>query len=112
MVRIIQCWSSDMGLALSLPYLEPLLARGWEIVGMCPAGPRRGEVEARGGEVVTHELERRNDPAGDVRGALTFWRTFRRLRPDIVHTHNAKVGLVGRAVAAAAGVPIVVHTHH
>jgi glycosyltransferase involved in cell wall biosynthesis len=37
---------------------------------------------------------------------------FRRLRPDIVHTHNPKPGVLGRLAARAARVPVVVNTVH
>src|SRR4029077_11405471 len=37
---------------------------------------------------------------------------FRRLRPDIVHTHNPKPGVYGRMAARAARVPLVVNTPH
>ncbi len=37
---------------------------------------------------------------------------FRDWKPDVVHTHTAKAGAVGRTAARCAGVPAVVHTFH
>ena len=36
----------------------------------------------------------------------------RRLTPDVVHTHMAKAGTIGRLAARICGVPLVVHTYH
>lgn len=57
-------------------------------------------------------MERRMDPLGDARGLVRLSRLFAREHFDLVHTHNAKVGLVGRLAATAARVPVVVHTVH
>ncbi len=37
---------------------------------------------------------------------------FRRLKPEVVHTHSSKAGIVGRAAAWHEGVPAIVHTIH
>jgi glycosyltransferase involved in cell wall biosynthesis len=37
---------------------------------------------------------------------------FRQARPDIVHTHSGKAGILGRIAAARARVPVIVHTVH
>lgn len=37
---------------------------------------------------------------------------FRELRPDVVHTHSSKAGIIGRLAAHRAGVPVVIHTIH
>ncbi|SVA28073.1 uncharacterized protein METZ01_LOCUS80927, partial [marine metagenome] len=49
---------------------------------------------------------------GDLRALLLIRRSIRRFRPDIVHTHTAKAGVLGRLAAASCQVPVRVHTFH
>lgn len=57
-------------------------------------------------------LGRSISPVADLRAFSALVRLFRRVRPDVVHTHTAKAGAVGRLAARMAGVPRVVHTFH
>ena len=41
-----------------------------------------------------------------------LYKIFRRVRPEIVHTHKTVAGGLARPAARLAGVPIVVHTFH
>jgi glycosyltransferase involved in cell wall biosynthesis len=52
------------------------------------------------------------DPIRDLRTLRTLTSVLRELSPDIVNTHTAKAGLLGRLAARRAGVPHVVHTFH
>lgn len=53
-------------------------------------------------------------PQDDARALGSLIRAMRRLRPDIVHTHTAKAGMLGRLAAVMAGSPRpkIVHTYH
>ncbi len=53
-------------------------------------------------------------PVSDLRALLDLARIVRRFRPDIVHTHTAKAGTLGRLAASIAvrPRPLVVHTYH
>ncbi len=51
-------------------------------------------------------------PLQDLRALVGLTRLMRRWRPEVVHTHTAKAGLLGRLAARAAGVPTIVHTYH
>lgn len=57
-------------------------------------------------------LQRAVHPISDIRAYSHLIAHFRELRPDVVHTHSSKAGILGRAAAARVGVPMVVHTIH
>ncbi|MBI5799875.1 MAG: glycosyltransferase family 4 protein [Verrucomicrobia bacterium] len=61
---------------------------------------------------IVPELVRPIAPVRDWLALRKLTRLFREQRPDIVHTHSGKAGVLGRLAAHAAGVPIIVHTIH
>src|SRR3954468_20877644 len=48
----------------------------------------------------------------DLRSLVAIYKILRREKPDVVHTHTAKAGTLGRIAAALARVPVRVHTFH
>lgn len=59
---------------------------------------------------MARHLLREVHPVHDARALADLLRSFRRLRPDVVHTHQSKAGLLGRVAAAATGVPVTYHS--
>jgi glycosyltransferase involved in cell wall biosynthesis len=90
--------------------IDPLLITGPQTGS---EGELFGEAKARGVEVVIEpSLVRELNPLKDPVSVARLVAQFRRLRPDIVHTHSSKAGIVGRIAARLAHVPHVVHTVH
>ena len=48
----------------------------------------------------------------DIQALFQIVRLFRRVRPQIVHTHSSKAGILGRLAARLAGIPVIVHSVH
>ncbi len=72
-----------------------------------------GAAEAAGvSPVRVPGLGRAIRPAADLIALAALTRHLRRLQPDLVHTHTAKAGTVGRVAALLAAVPVRVHTFH
>jgi glycosyltransferase involved in cell wall biosynthesis len=79
-----------------------------------PDGPLAAEMAAIPDAEVTFlpDLVRQIRPHRDARAAWRLLRLLQTARPDVVHTHSSKAGILGRWAARRAGVPVVVHTVH
>jgi glycosyltransferase involved in cell wall biosynthesis len=90
---------------------ESMLVTGTENAG---EGSMVNMVRGLGVEpVVIPEMV--GDSSVGLRDAVALWklvRIIRRFRPDIVDTHTAKAGLLGRIAGAITRVPVRVHTFH
>jgi glycosyltransferase involved in cell wall biosynthesis len=58
------------------------------------------------------ELVRPLSPKSDLIALWKIYRLLLREKPEIVHTHTAKAGTLGRIAAILAGTPVMVHTFH
>ncbi|MEW6282310.1 MAG: glycosyltransferase family 4 protein [Candidatus Eremiobacterota bacterium] len=93
-------------------WMETLIRSGAEVSLATTVQNFRDSLEATGAEVLDLPISRRVEPLSDLASLLDMVYLIRRLRPDIVHTHTAKAGFIGRLAAWLNGVPLVIHTIH
>ena len=78
-----------------------------------PEGSLWSDAENAGCELITLDSMRRAvNPLRDRRARNELSSLLRKAKPDVVHTHSSKAGILGRSAAARAGVPVIVHTIH
>jgi glycosyltransferase involved in cell wall biosynthesis len=78
-----------------------------------PEGSLMDRAQRYGYRVETVDQMRRSIlPLKDFGAYRRLVKRFRELKPEVVHTHSSKAGIVGRWAAHAAKVPAVVHTIH
>ena len=104
----------DMSLEVLLGFqLRRFLREGLLVTALSSPGPYVKVLEWAGvRHVAVPELTRSWTPLQDLRATMRMYRIFRSLRPDIVHTHTPKSGVLGRVAGRLAGVPILVNTVH
>lgn len=76
-------------------------------------GPLAEATRASGATFVPLiHVRRPLDPFRDVAGFFELWRLCRKTRPNLVHLNSSKVGILGAAATALAGVRVRVFTAH
>jgi len=85
--------------------------QGWEVVMLSSDGPELENVKSREG--CRHHIipmTRRMTPFRDFRCLWLLYIFFKKEKPDIVHSHTPKAGLLAMLAAKLAGVKIRIHT--
>src|SRR4051794_40458156 len=78
-----------------------------------PEGSLMQRATSRGYRViVVDEMRRSILPVKDFNTYRRLTKLLRELKPDVVHTHSSKAGIIGRWAAHRADCPFVVHTIH
>ena len=62
--------------------------------------------------IVLDDLRREINPSRDFRAYRSMVKLLREIRPDVLHTHSSKAGVLARRAGAAAGQIKIVHTIH
>ncbi|MCC7402054.1 MAG: glycosyltransferase [Chitinophagaceae bacterium] len=106
------------GPLLNAVYLTKYMSPEFETLLMA-GGNEEHEKDA--GFVTTHlgihpvlipEMGRSISPLSDYHAYRKIKKIIEEFKPDIVHTHAAKPGVLGRTAAYSMKVPVIVHTYH
>ena len=85
--------------------------QGFDVTMISSDGPEVPALkEQEGCDHIPVMLTRKISPVTDLKSLIRLIRIFRKIKPDIVHTHTPKAGLIGMWAAWLAGVPVRLHT--
>ncbi|MEJ1238122.1 glycosyltransferase family 4 protein [Chryseolinea sp. T2] len=84
--------------------------QGFEVYTMSASGKEVSEVIKEGVPHIAVPFTRKITPFQDLRCLFMLLRFIRKERPDIIHTHTPKAGLIGMLAARMCNVPMRMHT--
>jgi glycosyltransferase involved in cell wall biosynthesis len=100
--------SLDLLLTGQMKYMNE---NGFEVLMISDDGKERDKVmEQESCNHIVVSMTREITPIKDLHCLWVLIRLFRREKPDIVHSHTPKAGLLGMLAARIAGVPVKIHT--
>lgn len=86
-------------------------SNGFDVIGVSSSGTDLQQVHiSEGVPVVSIEMTRTISPLKDLKALWNFYNFCMKEKPQIVHSHTPKAGIVGMLGAKLAGVPIRMHT--
>jgi len=112
MPKIIRITTVPISLNILLKgQLKYMQNNGFELIAASASGPEIKEFCKR--EEIPHKIinfTRTLSPIKDLKALYQLILLIRKERPEIVHTHTPKAGLLGMLAAKICGVPVRMHT--
>ena len=91
--------------------LRFMASNGFDVKGVSSEGDELKEVRENEGIVMEAiNMSRKITPFQDLKSLWEMWNFLRKEKPQIVHTHTPKAGIIGMLAARLAGVPHRLHT--
>ena len=112
-IRVLHVSNTDFFLTrLLIGKMTGLEKAGYEIHAAAPDSGRSGELAGCGIRFFDVPIPRKISLLKDYRAYRRLVKVIRSGGYDIVHTHSAKAGFIGRLAAHRAGTPCILHTAH
>lgn len=109
--KLIRITTVPVSLKVLLRQQLQFMSHHFEILAVSSPGKELEEVGRNEGvRTVPVAMTRSITPLKDLKALWRLYRLFKKEKPDIVHTHTPKAGLLGMIAARMAGVPIRLHT--
>ena len=112
MKKLVRITTVPMSLKfLITDQMRYMKSHDWDVTMMSADGQEREEVIQR--EKCAHiiiPLTRKITPIADLKALIILIKELRVMKPNIVHTHTPKAGLIGMLASRVAGVPHRIHT--
>ena len=112
MKKLIRITTVPLSLKVLLKgQLRFMASNGFDVKGVSSEGKELREVhENEGIAVEAITMSRKITPFQDLKSLWEMWNFLRKEKPQIVHTHTPKAGIIGMLAARLAGVPHRLHT--
>ncbi|MGQ9455005.1 MAG: glycosyltransferase family 4 protein [Armatimonadota bacterium] len=112
-VRLVHVVTVPESFSFLVPLVRYTTAKGWEVYAISSANDQLAPLAEKLGVLIhTVKMSRRIAPLEDLRALVRLVRIIRALKPDVVHAHTPKGGLLGTMAAFVARVPVVVYHIH
>jgi glycosyltransferase involved in cell wall biosynthesis len=112
MPKLIRITTAPISLNVLLPsQMRYMNEHGFEVVMVSSDGPELEKVKQQEGcRHFIIPMTRRMTPFGDLKCLWLLYKFFKKEKPDIVHSHTPKAGLLAMLAAKLAGIKLRVHT--
>jgi glycosyltransferase involved in cell wall biosynthesis len=113
-VRVV--WVTALGISARSflqPHFRRLRENGFDVILVCSNDDdARAAARHTGIRHIPVRIKQSVSAASDGVALWRLWRLLRRLRPQIVHAHMSKAGLLGVLAGWLAGVPVRIYHNH
>ncbi|CAD0224395.1 glycosyltransferase family 4 protein [Chryseobacterium sp. D764] len=109
--KLVRITTVPLSLKILLKGQHRFMSEHFDVIGVSSPGKELDEVKKDEEiDVIAIDMSRKITPIKDIKSLWSTYRFLRKEKPQIVHTHTPKAGIVGMLAARMAGVPHRLHT--